>query len=59
MTTEKIAIYRAVLQEYTKGSDGALNLANRTEPLEVSELDEECIKGIELEPGNSVLVVHK
>jgi hypothetical protein len=59
LTAEQMAVYRAVLQEYPKGSDGALNLANRTEPLERSDLEEECIKGIELEPKNSVGVVHK
>ncbi len=59
LTADQIAVYRTVLQEYTKGSDGALNLANRTEPLERSELDEECIKGIEPELKTPVPVVHK
>ncbi len=46
LTTEQIAVYRAVLRDYLKGSDGALNVANMTEPVEQS--DKACFKRMEL-----------
>lgn len=45
LTTEQIAVYRAVLRDYLKGSDGALNLANVTSPM--NESDTACFGGIE------------
>jgi hypothetical protein len=45
LTTEQIAVYRAVLRDYLKGSDGALNLANITEPIDDS--DKACFRGID------------
>jgi hypothetical protein len=33
LTTDQIAIYRVILKEYANDPEGALNLANRTEPL--------------------------
>jgi hypothetical protein len=62
LTDEQIAIYRAVLRNYMKESYGALNVSNRTEPLQLSRrfVDKDCIKGIALEiVANSVPVVHK
>jgi hypothetical protein len=50
------------VQNYTKGSDGSLNLANKTEPLEQSGLVivKACVKGLELEGADkSVPVVHQ
>jgi len=53
MTAEQIAIYRAVLENYLKGSERGLNLAKQTEPLERSGpfWDEHCTKSIALEPA--------
>lgn len=34
LTTEQIVVYRVVLKDYLNGSDGALNLANMTEPFD-------------------------
>ena len=45
LTNEQIAVYRAVLKDYLKGSDGALNLANITSPIDVS--DKACFGGID------------
>ena len=45
LTTEQIAVYRAVLTDYLNGSDGALNLANITEPID--ESDKACFGGID------------
>ncbi len=61
LTAEQVAVYRAVLEDYTKDADGALNLANKTEPLDQSGLwfDRTCIKGITLEAAeNTVPDVH-
>ena len=43
LTTEQIAVYRAVLTDYLKGSNGALNLANVTEP--IGESEKACLAG--------------
>jgi hypothetical protein len=62
LTAEQIAVYRAVLRGYTNGSDGKLNVANKTEPLDQSGpfFDKSCMKGLELDPGeSSVPVVHQ
>ena len=57
LTTEQIAIYRAVLSEFLKGSDDGLNLANVTVPLAGSE--KECFKGMESADANVSAVVHR
>ena len=57
LTTEQIAVYRAVLSDYLKGSNGSLNLANMTEPLFRYR---PCFKGMEL--GNTSVpapVIHR
>lgn len=61
LTEEQVAVYRAVLEFYTKGGTvGVLNIADRTEPLSESGVwsDEECFKSFE-SPGGSHPVVHK
>jgi hypothetical protein len=61
-TTEQIAVYRAVLEDYRNGFDGALNVASKSEPLDQSELtlDKTCVKGLELEnTGSSGSFVHE
>ena len=53
LTAEQIAVYRAVLKDYLRESDGALNLANVTEPLDHSRpmFDESCYATIK--PGTT------
>jgi hypothetical protein len=46
LTTEQIAVYRAVLSDFLKGSDGALKLASITEPLD--HRDKSCFKGMDV-----------
>jgi hypothetical protein len=59
LTTEQVAIYRAVLTNYVKGSDGTLNVSNRTDPPDFS-FDNECMRGIVFEKTkDSVPTVHK
>ncbi len=58
LTTQQIAVYRAVLRDYLRGSDGALNLADKTEPLDPS--DKACFKGIEMEGSKkTVPLIHR
>ncbi len=57
LTTEQIAVYRAVLKDYLKGSDGSLNVANMTEPLDQS--DKACFKGMELDVTDLATVIHR
>jgi len=67
MTVEQIAVYRAVLERYVKGSDHTLNLANQTEPLAPSdssgssdENDLSCVKSFDLDlTSRSALLVHR
>jgi hypothetical protein len=51
LTAEQIAVYQAFLRSYNNGSDASLNLANKTVPLDLSDLpaDSPCLKGIKLE----------
>ena len=59
LTDEQIAVYRAVFGSYSNGSKEVLNVADKTETLNLSE-DKDCLKGIELEPANnSAQVIHK
>jgi hypothetical protein len=52
LTKEQISIYRTVLEDYVKDGDGALNLANKTSPLDRSDAfwDKQCVKSLQLEP---------
>jgi hypothetical protein len=62
LTPEQIAVYRAVLKDYLKGSEGALNVANRTELFDQTGpmSDKACISGIRLETTNAhSLTVHR
>ena len=43
LTAEQAAVYRALLEDYTNGTDSTLNIANKTYPLE--ESDGACLKG--------------
>lgn len=57
LTAEQVAVYRALLEDYTKGMNGTLNLANNTEPL--AESDGSCLKGNLDRAGSSVPIVHQ
>jgi hypothetical protein len=58
LTAEQIAVYRAVLTDYLKGSDGELNVANMTEPLDAS--DKACFRGMESKDLKSAsAVIHR
>lgn len=61
LTSEQVAVYRAVLEYYVKdGAVGVLNVANRTEPLDQSGFwsNSECFKGFEPPAKTSAPVVH-
>lgn len=59
LTEEQVAVYRDVLDSYSNGSNTALNLADKTETLDLSE-DKDCLKGIEMDAGyTSTSVVHR
>ena len=60
LTVEQIAIYRAVISDYVRGSSGRLNIANITEAPHAEHpfFDDECAKSINVEP-NSAGVVHR
>ena len=53
LTDEQLAVYRAVLKDYTKDSPGNLNLSSKTYPM---KLDEGCAKGIKPERMESVVL---
>jgi hypothetical protein len=60
LTNEQLAVYRAVLGNYLKDSDGKLNLANRTDPLDRSRLsDGRCMKAVEQPTANSAQIIHR
>jgi len=59
LSTEEIAIYKAVLQEYVRDGGGMLNVSATTEPLDPKSpmnhlSDSECLKGIQLENLDTV-----
>lgn len=59
LTEEQVAVYRTVLDSYSNGSNATLNVADKTETLDLSE-DKDCLKGIDLDTGNpSTSVVHR
>ena len=58
LTTEQIAVYRAVLGVYLKGSDRVLNLANVTDSLDVA--DTACVRGLDAQvTKGSASIVHR
>lgn len=61
LSAEQVAIYRIALADYRKGTKDALNLADKTEPLQRSEgsSDLGCISGIKLADPNSAPVMHR
>jgi hypothetical protein len=62
LTAEQIAVYRRALADYRQGSHDALNVANKTEPLEMSGpfWDKHCVKSILFESRpRSGFVVHR
>jgi hypothetical protein len=59
MTSEQVAIYRAVLENYTKGTEVSLNISNLTQPFRGND-EKECLKGIELPPdAESKPAIHR
>jgi hypothetical protein len=62
LTAQQIAVYRAVLEDYSKGTNDSMNLANKTEALELAgpSSNDACFKEIELEhPTNAAPEVHQ
>jgi hypothetical protein len=62
LTVDQLAVYRAVLEDFMKDSDGSLNLADKTVPLDQAGplSDEECVKRLKLEnSGQSAPFVHQ
>ena len=59
LTKEQVAVYRAVLGDYTKEVEDSLNLDSKTEPLDRSGhfFDDGCAEGLELE-NTSVPMIH-
>jgi len=53
LTDEQLAVYRAVLRHYMKGSRGKLNLSSETYPM---KLDKDCAKGIKPEQTENEVV---
>ena len=57
LTGEQVSIYRTVLKDYLKGSDGTLNVSALTEPLDQSD---DCVKRVGLaNPTASTALVHR
>jgi len=61
LTTEQVAVYRALLSDYMKDSQGTLNLSNQTEPLDLkASLAEGCVGKLQLEGSDrSDSIVHE
>jgi hypothetical protein len=61
LTAEQIAVYRAILANYTKGVDAALNISNVTDPFgESSNFSHGCPKDTsEHSPSSSPQIVHR
>jgi hypothetical protein len=58
LTSEQIAVYRAVLAVYLKGSDRVPNLANITQPLDGADIA--CLRGLNVEVAKrSASVIHR
>ncbi len=56
LTTDQIAIYRTVLEDFRKNDESQLKLANETEPQDVSRFSsQQCMEGIKPEPASSVV----
>ena len=58
LTSEQVAIYRTVLENYVKENDASLNISSLTKPFVNDEKD--CLKGIELPPDSeSKPIIHR
>jgi hypothetical protein len=58
LTSEQVAVYRAVLAVFLKGSDRVLNLANITEPFDGT--DAACVRGLDAGAAKeSASIIHK
>jgi hypothetical protein len=58
LTAEQLAVYRSVLGNWMESELSTVNLSVQTEPLQSSGPagDQECAKGLKLEPGPAALV---
>lgn len=62
LTAAQLAIYRVVLKDYVKDSKKVLNVANKTEPLDLSHMlvDKTCTEDLKVdEHEQSVPVIHQ
>jgi hypothetical protein len=62
LTADEIAVYRVVLDNYTKGDKSVLNVAEKTEPLDQSGFgfDKACFKNFQSSAvKGSVAAIHK
>jgi hypothetical protein len=62
LTVDQVAVYRAVLADYTKGEDSPLNLANRTEPFRMNDFQDNksCLKSADIQVDvTRAKVVHR
>jgi hypothetical protein len=57
LTAEQVAVYHVVLENWTNGTSGTVNLANMTEPLEAS--DKACLKGTPDGSGSHGPIIHQ
>lgn len=61
LTADQIAVYRAVISEYLRNSPGKLNISRLTDAMGQVEpsLNQECIRGIDLEKANPTPAIHE
>jgi len=60
LTTEQIAIYRAVILNYLRDSKDKLNIADTTESPDQDALDDTaCVKGLDVDKTHRAISVHK
>ena len=57
LTTEQVAVYRALIEDYSNGTNSPLNIAERTYPLD--ESDKACLKGSLKRSESSVPIIHQ
>jgi hypothetical protein len=60
LTAEQIAVYRAVLVDYTQGEDTKLNIANTTEPFSMGfAVERGCLEGFVMPAKSASKIVHR
>ncbi|HEY5029734.1 MAG TPA: hypothetical protein VIK39_15105 [Candidatus Angelobacter sp.] len=62
LTADQVAVYRAVLADYNKGENSALNLANKTEPFRLNDFQDakSCLKSANIQlAATHPSVVHR